>query len=92
MPYAEPYTYVPADSGVAYMYVYYPAAGWAWVYAPWVLGIGPGAYWGPHGRAYFAWYTRPWFRPYHRGPIMRGTARRPAVPRRPVGEDGHGRR
>ena len=61
IPYGQPYTYVNDDTSVAYEYVYYPALGWHWVFAPWVLGIGPSPYWGGRGYARFAWHTRPWF-------------------------------
>jgi hypothetical protein len=62
MPYAQAYTYVPADGGYPYMFVYYPTSGWRWVVAPWVFGWGPRPYWGPWGRAHFVWYAHPWFR------------------------------
>jgi hypothetical protein len=76
MPYARVYTHVDADAALAYTYVYYPAFGWRWVVAPWVLGFGFAPYWGPLGPAPFAWYARPWFRigvPYYpyRGPGWR---------------------
>jgi hypothetical protein len=61
MPYGQSYTYVNADTSLAYEYVYYPAFGWHWVSAPWVLGIGPSPYWGGHGYARFAWHAHPWF-------------------------------
>ena len=61
MPYAQRYTYVPAQ-GTPYMYAYYPAFGWRWIVAPWVYGSGPRPYWGPGGRGHFAWNARPWFR------------------------------
>ena len=65
MPYAQNYTFVPA-AGPPSMFVYYPAQGWRWVHAPWVMGVGPVPYWGPHGYVRFAWYARPWFaRPAH---------------------------
>ena len=60
MPYAQNYTYVP-PAGPPSMFVYYPARGWRWVRAPWVVGVGPVPYWGPHGYVSFAWYARPWF-------------------------------
>ncbi len=85
MPYARAYTYVPAESGTAYVYAYYPAAGWSWVYAPWVLRVGPAPFWGPHGRVHFSWYAHPWFRvgpaPYHPGARVFAY---PPGPRRPV--------
>jgi len=61
MPYDRQYTYVAPDSSVANMYVYYPAFGWRWVPAPWVLGFGSMPYWGRFGYARFAWYAHPWF-------------------------------
>jgi hypothetical protein len=65
MPYAQNYTYVP-PAGPPSMFVYYPARGWRWVHAPWIVGVGPVPYWGPHGYVRFAWYARPWFaRPMH---------------------------
>jgi hypothetical protein len=60
MPYAQRYTYVPTG-GQSAMYVYRPSAGWRWVAAPWVVGVGPLPYWGPTGYVHFAWYARPWF-------------------------------
>ena len=60
MPYAQAYTYVP-PAGSPSMYVFYPAFGWRWVTAPWVVGVGPVPSWGPHGYVRFAWYARPWF-------------------------------
>lgn len=62
MPYAQNYTYVPAD-GHPQMFVFYPNYGWRWVVAPWIFGAGPAPYWGPHGYVRFAWYARPWFAP-----------------------------
>jgi hypothetical protein len=75
MPYAENYTYVPAN-GYPFEFVYGPGWGWRWVSAPWVFSIGPAPYWGPRGSAYFAWHAHPWFgrrmfvhvgRAHHRG-------------------------
>jgi len=76
MPYEQAYTYVtPADDD-AYAYVYYPAYGWEWIRAPWVIGIGPRPYWGRIGPVRFAWYAHPWFHPrrvyYYRHPYSRG--------------------
>jgi len=73
MPYEQAYTYVVPDAATAYMFVYYPAFGWRWVVAPWVLGFGVAPYWGALGPVHFVWYARPWFRvgvPYYpyRGP------------------------
>jgi hypothetical protein len=69
LPYAQNYTYVNPDGSVAYEYAYYPARGWAWIEAPWVLGWGPHPYWGYYGYRRFAWYAHPWFRAggYYRG-------------------------
>jgi hypothetical protein len=61
MPYGRNYTFV--NGSVASMYVYYPAFGWRWVAAPWVLGIGPAPYWRYGYPVRFAWYAHPWFRP-----------------------------
>jgi hypothetical protein len=61
MPYDRAYTYV-APEGHPYMYMYYPAVGWCWLYSPWVFGWGTMPYWGVYGPARFAWYARPWFR------------------------------
>ncbi len=72
MPYAAGYTFVSADGGTAYMYVYYPVYGWRWVFAPWVLGWGPQPLWGALGPARFAWYAHPWFRV---GVVHRAAAR-----------------
>ncbi len=49
-------------SSVAYEYAYYPAFGWRWVVAPWILRFGVVPYWGALGPARFAWYAHPWFR------------------------------
>ena len=59
MPYDEPYTYVPPDAAVGYMYVYGPTFGWAWVVAPWVFGLGPMPFWGLPGPVGFFWYGHP---------------------------------
>jgi hypothetical protein len=77
MPYEQSYTYVTPAEDDAYAYVYYPAGGWTWIRAPWVIGIGPRPYWGPAGPVRFVWYAHPWFHPrrvyyyrrpyYHRG-------------------------
>jgi hypothetical protein len=80
MPYEQAYTQVYPDESVAYMYVYYPAVGWNWMVAPWVLGFGPLPYWGPFGAARFAWYAHPWFRggvahPVHGGAPYHGSSR-----------------
>jgi hypothetical protein len=60
MPYAQSYTYVPADGNPS-MFIYGPTLGWRWVSAPWVFDYGPAPYWGVRGRGYFSWYSRPWF-------------------------------
>jgi hypothetical protein len=91
LPYDQAYTYIAADSGVAQTYVYSVATGWSWVYAPWVLGVGPAPVWGPRGRVYFSWYAHPWFRvgsPHYR-PGVRVVVGHHAVARRP--ERGRGR-
>lgn len=62
MPYGQPYTYVIDDAALAYQYAYYPAYGWTWLVAPWILGFGVAPYWGPLGPGHFAWYAHPWFR------------------------------
>jgi hypothetical protein len=68
MPYDRAYTYVGPE-GNPYMYIYYPAVGWCWLYSPWVVGWGPVPYWGAHGPVRFAWYAHPWFRaPIGMGP------------------------
>jgi hypothetical protein len=63
MPYQQSYTYVAPDASLAYSYVFYPAFGWRWVVAPWILGFGPVPFWGTLGPTHFVWYSRPWFRP-----------------------------
>jgi len=60
-PYGQRYTYVVDSTDTASMYVYYPAYGWRWVAAPWVLGFGPVPRWGRFGPRRFVWYSRPWF-------------------------------
>jgi hypothetical protein len=62
MPYDQSYTQVMDDAALAYEYVYYPAFGWSWVVAPWVLGFGVAPYWGALGPGRFTWYAHPWFR------------------------------
>jgi len=69
MPYDRMYAQVvenPARrfgySAVAYEYAYYPAFGWRWVVAPWILRIGAVPYCGALGPERFAWYAHPWFR------------------------------
>jgi len=62
MPYDQRYTQVIDNAATAYEYVYYPAFGWSWVLAPWVLGFGVPPYWGVLGPVHFAWYAHPWFR------------------------------
>src|ERR1700722_2185040 len=31
LPYAQPYTYVAGDGGIAYQYAWYPSWGWRWL-------------------------------------------------------------
>ncbi len=71
MPYVQSYTYVTPGADLAWMYVYRPTFGWAWVEAPWVLGFGPRPYWGYWGPRRFYWYAHPW---WHAGPrgVWRG--------------------
>ena len=61
-PYDQGYTQVYPDAAIAYTFAYYPAAGWRWLSAPWILGFGPRPYWGSMGMGRFAWYSHPWFR------------------------------
>jgi len=68
MPYADRYSYVELDGTLSYAYVYAPAFGWSWVFAPWILGWGPRPYWGTIGYTRFGWHAHPWF---HRGPRWR---------------------
>jgi hypothetical protein len=62
MPYAQSYTYVPAE-GMPQMYVYYPALGWRWVVAPWVFRWGPRPYW--HAHPWFRVPPRSYYHRYH---------------------------
>jgi len=72
MPYDRAYTYVGPE-GSPYSYIYYPDAGWCWLYSPWVYGWGPAPYWGIYGPVRFAWYAHPWFaRPFARRGYGRG--------------------
>ncbi len=89
MPYDQAYTSVAADTGVARMYVYSVGAGWSWVYAPWVFGVGPAPVWGPRGRVHFSWYAHPWF---HYRPGVRVVVGRPPVVRHPAWGRGYGHR
>ena len=61
LPYAQDYTYVPADGGYPSVYAYYPSYGWRWLAAPWIFSVGPRPFWGVYGPARFVWYSRPWF-------------------------------
>src|SRR6478609_2206411 len=65
MTYERAYTYVTPEADRAYAYVYYPAMGWRWVWAPWVISVGPAPFWGVYGPSHFVWYSRPWFRPHY---------------------------
>src|ERR1700682_374801 len=67
MPYDRQYTHVDVNSGVAYVFVFYPRFGWRWVLAPWVFGLGPRPYF-VHGPEHFVWYAHPWFQPH---PLVR---------------------
>jgi hypothetical protein len=78
MPYADRYTYVPADGyGQPYMYLYYPAYGWAWVAAPWVWGYGPWPYFSLGLAWNFGWYSHGWWRHPGRWHFAPGPFRRP---------------
>jgi hypothetical protein len=92
MPYGAGYTSVTSPS-VAYEYVYYPAHGWRWIYAPWVVGLGRAPHWGRLGPRHYAWYDRAWSRPAVVHAPSRG--RQVFAPRaaaRVVHVDRHGRR
>jgi len=56
MPYGDAYTHAPTNGADPSMFVYYPAVGWRWVVAPWVLGWGPMPYFGVSGPSRFGWY------------------------------------
>ncbi len=95
LPYGQAFTHVVDDAALAYAYAYYPAFGWRWVVAPWVLGFGVTPYWGAFGPVRFAWYAHPWFRigTAHLRPTWgRGMGPHPAM--RAMGRfgGGHGRR
>jgi hypothetical protein len=75
MPYGDHYVFAQAAS--AYAYVYYPAFGWRWLAAPWVIGSGRYPHFGDHGPFAFAWYRNlhrsgnPWcahYAPLHSRP------------------------
>jgi len=57
MPYEPADTFVPPNGGVPEMYVYYPSAGWVWIAAPWVWGLGPRPYF-VFGPAHYVWWGR----------------------------------
>ncbi|HEY6004432.1 MAG TPA: hypothetical protein VIV57_16275 [Anaeromyxobacter sp.] len=85
MPYADAYTYAPANGyGEPYAYVYYPAhACWTWVAAPWVWGFGPWPFFGVFGPARFGWYGHGWWRypqRWHYAPLHGGYAGFRAAP------------
>lgn len=61
MPYGQNYTYVTPDESNVYVYLYYPTFGWRWVFAPWVLGVGPSPYWGLSGVTPFYWHAHPYY-------------------------------
>lgn len=82
-PYGREYTHVNETGDSAFQYVYYPAYGWRWYPAPWVLGWGPRPYWGPLGYSRFVWYAHPWFHPGVYRPALWGRWRR-AYAVRPV--------
>ena len=61
MPYGAQYTFTTDyERGDPYMYVYYPAAGWSWVEAPWLWGWGPIPFFGVSHGARFGWYGHGW--------------------------------
>lgn len=55
MPYGDRYTYLPPDGATPSMYVYYPEAGWCWVVAPWLWGLGPRPYF-VAGPRFYLWF------------------------------------
>ncbi|MGD1149428.1 MAG: glycine zipper domain-containing protein [Thermoanaerobaculaceae bacterium] len=77
MPYGAQYTFTTDyERGDPYMYVYYPAAGWTWVEAPWLWGWGPIPFFGVSHGVRFGWYGHGWgprwqgqrpahYRPWH---------------------------
>jgi hypothetical protein len=88
MPYGDQYAYSHAAS--SYAYVYYPAFGWRWLAAPWIIGSGPYPHFGAHGPFAYGWYRglshagHPWGEYYahlHGRPYV---APRAAVRDRPV--------
>jgi hypothetical protein len=63
MPYSPAYTFTPDyQRGDPYMFVYYPSAGWTWVYAPWLWGWGPMLFVGNSVGVRFEWYGHGWGR------------------------------
>jgi hypothetical protein len=57
MPYDSADTYVPTNGAPPEMYVYYPSAGWVWIAAPWVWGLGPRPYF-VFGTTRYVWWGR----------------------------------
>jgi hypothetical protein len=57
MPYDSADTYVPTNGAPPEMYVYYPSAGWVWIAAPWVWGLGPRPYF-VFSTARYVWWGR----------------------------------
>jgi|GEM_PF-3644268 len=95
LPYEQSYKQVDDAAALAYEYAYYPAFGWRWVVAPWVLGFGITPYWGTFGPVHFAWYAHPWFRAgtAHLRPTRgRGVAPHPTMHAVGRSGGGHGRR
>jgi hypothetical protein len=88
MPYGDQYVY--SDTGSAYAYVYYPAVGWRWLTAPWLIGSGPYPYFGTRGPFAYGWYRglersrHPWGAHYARLHGRPWVAPRAVVPPRPA--------
>jgi outer membrane lipoprotein SlyB len=66
MPYDAGYMFTPDyENGDPYMYVYYPAAGWTWVEAPWLWGWGPMPSFDVAGGVHYSWYGHGWGEEWH---------------------------
>jgi hypothetical protein len=63
MPSADQYTWIPPGAvGEPLEFVYLPDAGWDWVGAPWIWGVGPAPHFGRRGPNAFGWYRHGWWR------------------------------
>jgi hypothetical protein len=90
MPYGDQYAHAHPGGAYAYAYVYYPAFGWRWLAAPWIIGSGPYPYFGARGPFAYSWYGglhragHPWGAHYARLHDRPWVGPRAVVPARPA--------